>query len=277
VFRGESSAGGDELRAGARALLMATDPARRKVLDEQTAGGREELFVAFVAERWLQGAPGGPIAFGGETAQRAIGALVEGWVATLAHTLAREPLTFPELRHRIGGIRKRQLKRRLDAMRAAGLVEARPEGGAGAIYSVTDWLRAGIAPLVAATRCERREPRPAAAPIDALDVEAAFLLCLPLLQLPKELSGSCSLGVDLADDGSEALAGVTAQIDAGRVVSCRPDLGAPTDAWAAAGAGDWLDTLIAPDARQVETGGDDRLAEILLDRLHGLLFGLPVV
>ena len=59
------------------------------------------------------------------------------------------------------------------------------------------------------------------APIDALDVEAGFRLSLPLLELPRELSGMCRLGLNLEEDASaRAMTGVTARIEQGRVISC---------------------------------------------------------
>lgn len=279
------------MRAGALFLLMATNPINRGILRtvlehplemepgrlyQVSSGGREMLFVAFVAERWLQSAPQGPVPFDSPEAESAVAALAEGWSATVMHTLAREPLTFRELHRAVEGLSRRVLKRRLTAMQSAGLVEARPDVGEGAIYAVTDWLRAGMAPLIASARLERRTPKEGMMPIDALDVEAGFLLTLPLLRLPKELSGTCRLGVNLADDESSILTGVTAHIEQGRVVSCVAGHDEKADAWAAASAGAWLDTVIEPDAKRVRTGGDRWLAGALLGALHKNLFGVPV-
>jgi hypothetical protein len=160
------------------------------------------------------------------------------------------------------------------AMQDAGQVEACPDEGEGAVYAVTDWLRAGIAPLAVAARLERRDPKEGMAPLESLDVEAGFLLTLPLLELPRELSGTCRLGVNLED--GEGLAGVTVRIEEGRIASCAMGLDGEADAWAVAFAGDWLDTVIEPDAKRVRTGGDRWLARALLDALHGTLFGVPV-
>jgi DNA-binding transcriptional ArsR family regulator len=278
------------MRAGAHVLLMASDPIQRRILQEVlerplrvrdgeyrvTPGGREGLFVGFVVERWLQSAPEGPLPFDSREAEIAVGALVEGWSATVVHMLAREPLTLDELNGAVEGMSRRALSRHLAAMEGAGQVAALPDGNDGAIYAATDWLRAGIAPLIASARLERRDPTEDMAPIDALDVEAGFRLSLPLLVLPKELSGTCSLGLNLADDESACLTGVTAHIEQGRVVSCTAGLEEKADAWAAASAPDWLDTVIEPDAKRVRSGGDRWLARALLDSLHRTLFGVPV-
>jgi DNA-binding transcriptional ArsR family regulator len=279
------------MRAGAQMLLLAADPVKRGILRKMlehplelgagrqyrvTSGGREVLFVAFVVERWLQSAPHGPAPFDSQEAERAVVALAEGWSATVMHALAREPLTFRELHRAVEGLSRRALKRHLTAMQSAGQVEARPDAGGEASYVINDWLRAGIAPLIASARLERRAPKEGMAPIDALDVEAGFRLSLPLLELPRELSGSCSLGLNLEEDDCPGLTGVTAHVEQGRIVTCTTGLDEKADAWAAASAGDWLDTVIEPDTKRVRTGGDRWLASALLDALHKTLFGVPV-
>ncbi len=70
-------------------------------------------------------------------------------------------------------------------------------------------------------------------------------------------------------------AAIAALIDGGRVVSCEPGLDLRAETWAAGTASDWLDTVIEPDAKRVRSGGDKRLAALLLNRLHKTLFGVP--
>lgn len=279
------------MRAGTCVLPMAANAIKREILRsvlEQpgtlfegdayrvSEGGKEMLFVSFVAERWLQNAPGGPLPLEGDDEDGAVATLVEGWKLMVVHALAREPLSLRELRGVIRGVHRGDLKRCLEAMRGLGQVEARSGGSDDARYAVTDWLRAAIAPLAAAARLERREPKDWMAPIDEADVETAFLLTLPLLELPDELSGSCRLEVELSDSEPQ-LAGVTAHVESGRVVACALQLDDHTDAWASASAGGWLDTVIEPDAERVTTGGDRLLAGVLLDNLHETLFGIPVL
>ncbi len=272
-------------------LLMAADPINRGILRialdrpvamdgsryRVSAGGREVLFVAFVVERWLQSAPRGPLDFEGGEAAEAVAALAEGWSATVVHMLAREPRTVAQLDRAIDDVDRREVRRLLSALQSTGQVEIVAGEGGTAIYAPTDWLRAGIAPLAAAARIERDQEIDGAAPIDALDVEAAFMLTLPLLELPNELSGTCRLGVNLDDEARTNLTGVIVQVDRGKVVSCKAGLGEPAEAWAAGPAGDWLDTVIEPDAKRVRTGGDKRwLASALRNALHKTLFGIPV-
>ncbi|MGB7587929.1 MAG: hypothetical protein WBM00_04395 [Solirubrobacterales bacterium] len=272
---------------------MAADPIKRRILQEMaerplavgygreyrvTSGGREALFVGFVVERWLQNAPLGPVPYDSPEGERAVAALAESWSATVVHALAREPMTLAELDGAVEGSKRRTLTRHLKAMQDAGQVAALPDDGGGgdSIYALTDWMRAGIAPLIASARIERREPKEGMAPIDDLDVEAGFRLSLPLISMPKELSGTCRLGVNLDEEEKSPMTGVTAQIDRGQVVSCETGLDPTADAWVAGSADDWLDTLIEPDADGVQAGGDRRLARALLDGLHETLFGVPV-
>jgi hypothetical protein len=114
------------------------------------------------------------------------------------------------------------------------------------------------------------------APIDSLDVEAGFRCSLHFVELPMELTGTCRLGINLEDDESGSLTGVTAQVEQGRVVSCRAGLDGDADAWAAGSIGDWLDTVIEPDANRVRTGGNRWLTSALVKSMHKVLFGIPV-
>jgi DNA-binding HxlR family transcriptional regulator len=280
------------MRAGAQLLLMAANPVKRRILREMierplmvgphheyrvTTGGRGALFVGFVVERWLQSAPQGPLPFGSQEAEMAVAALAEGWSATVMHALSREPLGFGELHSLAEGLDRRGLEHQLAAMEETGQVERDGPSGE-TTYAATDWLRAGIAPLIASARLERRDPKEGMAPIDGLDVEAGFRCSLHFVELPRQLSGTCRLGINLEDDESGCLTGVTAQVEQGRVVSCRTGLDGKADAWAAGPINDWLDTVIEPDTKRVRTGGDRWLASALVDSLHNkALFGIPVV
>lgn len=54
------------------------------------------------------------------------------------------------------------------------------------------------------------------------------------------------------------MAGVTARVDRGRVVSCTPGFDLRAETWGAATASNWLDTVIEPDAKRVS---EPRLSE----------------
>ena len=288
VLGGRLNANEGELRAGAQALLLAADPVNREILlamsnrvlaiggRDYTVGseGNEALFVAATIERWLARAPDGPIEYGTDLAERAAAALTGGWSAAVVHALAREPMTASELDAAIEGLDRRRLQQHLTAMHGTGMVEALGAGGE-ALYSIADWLRFGIAPLIAAARLERRQSLEGANPVDGFDVEAGFRMALAAAELPEELSGVCHLRLNLNEDRDDRFSGVTAVVDCGRIVSARPGFDGKPDASAAGSLDDWLDTVIDPGAKAVRTGGDKWLTGALVAAIHKSLFGRP--
>ncbi len=246
------------------------------VIDEDTplkptAAGRELLFVAAVLERWLRLCPEGPLGIGPE-AGPALSALLGGWCSTVVHALAPGPLTLTETTKAVYVLAEETVEARIEEMIGVGLVDAQEDGRGEERFAVTEWLRMAIAPLGAAARLELRHPNGDTAPIAARDVEAALHLTLPLLHLPPEVSGTCSLAVDLDREVPGSPAGLTIRVAEGRLASCESGLEEVVDAWAAASAGEWLDTVIEPDVVHVRTGGNRDLARRLLHELHQLLF-----
>jgi hypothetical protein len=239
---------------------------------QPTPAGREVPFVGMVLQRWLDNCPDGPVELGPE-AGPVLAPLLTGWCSMVTHALAAEPLTAVETRDAIEVLDLDTVEARIESMEDAGHLEALPGPEGEPRYAVTEWLRMGIAPLAAAARMELRHPPGDTAAVAALDVEASFLLTSPLLELPRGLSGSCSLAVELDEGVEGSPAGVTARVEAGRVVSCERRLDENADSWAAGSAGEWLDTLIEPDAERVRSGGEHRLPGILLDAFHETLFG----
>jgi DNA-binding HxlR family transcriptional regulator len=290
VLGGRLSGDSSDVRAGAHSLRLATEPVKRKILlgmvnrdlrwtDGQvytmSPGGREAVFVGGVAERWLEGAPGGSLEIDGDRAQAALTALIKGWSAAIVHELAAAPASLSELDARLDDLPRAVLKDLLARMRAAGLLATPPgaEDDGDAPYAPTDWLRAGLAPLLAAARLELREPVEGAVPPTPFDVEAAFRLALPLLRLPEDASGSCALAVELDPAAAEQPCGLTARVKKGQVVGVEPGLDSKAGARAEGAAVDWLDTVIEPGPKRVRTSGDRLLAGLILVELHGALFG----
>jgi len=285
-------------RAGAHVLALAGASANRDALAElsspfmpwdDAALEREDgcmamimpsvdeiYFVRFAAEQWLQKAPGGALRIGSKTADAAVLALAEGWSNAVVHALASRPLTMTELDRAVGGVGQAALEPRLAAMRDAGLVEARPSDAEGALYAATDWLRAGIGPLLAAARFEHHFDPVELPRIESLDVEAGFLLTLPLIELPAKLTGDCRLVVELPRVEVIIPAGVMARAEGGRVVSCTARLREEADAFATGPPTAWMDAVINPPASRVIPEGNERLARALIEGLHDLLFGIPV-
>jgi DNA-binding HxlR family transcriptional regulator len=239
---------------------------------ELTPAGWELLFVADSIERWLEKSPEGPVAFGGPAAKAAIKALADGWSSTMIRALAARPLCLTELDGVITSLSYPSLERRLSAMKLANQVESCPGDGKGTPYAPTRWLREAIAPLTAAAGWEQRHT-PTGPPIARIDIEAAFLLALPLVSLPYDLAGSSRLGIEVGNGTKRHLVGAMANVEDGKVVSCAVRLERNADAWATGSISAWLQALIGSDMDGLELGGDQRFARALIDSLHEVLFG----
>jgi DNA-binding HxlR family transcriptional regulator len=247
------------------------------VATDLSPAGDEMLFVADVIEAWLALAPDGPIAPDGEEAKVAIKALAGGWSSTLMRALANHPFTLTELAGLIPEISYPALERRVSWMRATSQIEPVDKEGRGTPYVVTDWLRQAIGPLCAAGRCERRHMAAESGPITDVEVEASFLLATPIAPLDENTSGICMLAaqtdpVEPRED-SLALAGVTVEVERGRVLSCAPEVGAKPPTWAVGTPDAWLDVVIDGRIDDLRIGGaDPQLALNLGGGIHHALF-----
>jgi DNA-binding HxlR family transcriptional regulator len=240
---------------------------------ELTASGEELLFVIAAVEQWLCEAPSGPLDFGGTDGKAAIKSLIEAWSSTMLRALAARPLSLTELDRIIAGLSYPSLERRLGAMRLTGQVEACSGNGKGTPYAPSAWLRRGIAPVAAAAQWERRHLPEDSAPIARIDVEAALLLVLPLLDLPGDLAGSCRLGVEMTDGRARRLVGAMASIEDGQLDGCSVRLDRDADAWVTGPTSAWLRGVIDEDTGGLELGGDQQLARAVVEGLHVVLFG----
>ncbi len=240
---------------------------------ELTASGRDLLAVAQALSAWLSLAPGRAMELGSAEAKSAIKALAEGWSTSIVRALASRPLSLTELDRVIAHVSYPSLERRLSAMRLLGMVEARPGPGRSTPYAATAWLRAAIAPLAAAARWEQRYRSQEAPPITNRDVEAAFLLALPLLRLPEDVSGSCRLAVQMGNGSSPGLVGVIAEAKGGAVVSSVTRLEGSPDASLLGPAAAWFAAVIERDSHRLEVSGESHLGANLVEGLHAALFG----
>jgi DNA-binding HxlR family transcriptional regulator len=238
---------------------------------ELTEGGRDLLSVKSAVEAWLATAPAAPLELGTMAAKSAVKALVEGWATSIIRALAARPLSLTELDNLIAAVSYPSLERRLGAMWIAGLVEKRSIPGKATPYAANEWLRRAFAPILAAARWERLHLATDSAPLGPRDIEAAFLLAIPVLKLPRSLSGSCRMAVELRRDRADALVGVMVELDEGRVTACTTRLEARPDTWIGGTVGAWLDEAIHGNRGGLELGGNTSLAGALLDSLHSAI------
>lgn len=243
---------------------------------QPTPAGKEVPFVGLVLQQWLDRNPNEPIELGPD-AGPALWALLSGWSSTVVHAFAAGPQTAAEACEAIQVLNLGTVESQIEAMTDVGLLEALPGKAAGGRrFAATDWLRSAIAPLATAARMELRYPPGDTAPIAALDVQAAFQLTLPMLKLPPDLVGSCSLAVELDEGVVHSPAGVTVRVDRGRVLSCDTYFDEGAESWASASAPDWLEMVIEADLKLARAGGEETLPRKLIGELHKGLFKPPV-
>jgi DNA-binding HxlR family transcriptional regulator len=234
-----------------------------------TSAGEALVRVAEVVQGWLRSAPEGPVLLGSPAAKSSLRALVEGWDSNIVRALAARPLSLTELNRLIPKISYPSLERRLGALRLARLVEPQPGDGRGTPYRATEWLRRSIVPAATAAGWERRYTPDTTTPIGRLDVEAAFLLAAPLLDLPSDLSGRCRLVVEIQGGSNPIFAGALIQIEDGKVLSCTSRLDGEVESWASGPPRDWLRQLEGQGEEELEMGGDASLAAAVVDALNG--------
>lgn len=269
------------LRGHLRALAEIGAVERRKragsakaVDNVLTPLGRELLGVADALEGWLRRAPGGPIALDGERGTEVVRSLAGGWESTILPALAGGSHSLTELDRSIGAYSYAALERRLSTLEATGQIEALPSPGTRTLYAVTDWARRAIGPLAIAARCERRHMAEVTPPITSVEVEAAFLLALPLVSLPAGVDGACVLAVytGAAEVGRPA-SGVRVEVEDGRVRKLAIGFGEDQPSWALNSADVWMNAVIDGKASELRIGGSNpALARSLVEGLHGALF-----
>jgi DNA-binding HxlR family transcriptional regulator len=231
-----------------------------------TESGRALLSIGQILERWLQESPAGPIDLGTTASKSATKALVEGWSTNIIRALAAKPLSLTDLNRLIPRISYPSLERRLGALRLADLVEPYPGEGRGTPYRATPWLRRAIVPLAAGAWWERRYLADPPV-IGRLDVEAAFLLAIPLIELPQTLSGKCRLAVEIQGGSSPVFAGVLICVEEGKVISCSSRLEGEAEGWASGSASSWMRRMNGQEA-DLEIGGDADLVREIIDAIR---------
>ena len=238
---------------------------------ELTSVGRDLVEVTAALRSWLATSPEGGLTTGSATAKSATKAMIEAWSTNIMRALAARALTLTELDSLITNVSYPSLERRLTSMHLAGQLKKAPTPGRGTPYLVTDWLRRAIWPLAAAARWERRHLGEQSPPITSRDIEAAFLLAIPLLRLPADLSGSCRLAVELK--GNDRLAGVMVGVERGRIASCTSRLGGDPNAQASGNPSAWLTALLERDVHLLKCDGESRLAEAVVLGMRQALSG----
>jgi DNA-binding HxlR family transcriptional regulator len=238
-----------------------------------TPAGQALLGVAETVRVWLQASPEGPIELGTPAAKSAIKALVEGWSSNIVRVLAARPASLTELNRMIPKLSYPSLERRLTAMRLVGLVEGR-RGARVTPYAATEWLRHGVAPLIAASEWEREYAPELTPPLGRLDIEATFLLAIPLMALSADVNGKVRLAVEVRRGASPVFAGVLVGVEDGEVTSCVPGLDGEAQSWVSGAPRSWLRRISKGEKDHLEVGGDSPAARAVLEGLHRTVAGI---
>lgn len=259
------------------ALRLSPEQPSQGSAHELAPAGDSMLMVGRSLSTWLREAPFDPIEAESSAAKAAITALAEGWTSTVAREVALEPASLAELAKRIPGLSPSSVERRLVRMRETGQVAAiQDSAGRGKPYQPTRWLRRGVAPLVMAIRCESRFFADEMQPLLEPDIEALFMLALPLIKLPREANGSVALSmrVGLASgNGHLREAGVTVDIKAGKVGALAPGIRDKEMTRVQGDVEDWLRSLVSGGGAGLEYSGEHvELAEAIVEKLGSALF-----
>jgi hypothetical protein len=109
-----------------------------------------------------------------------------------------------------------------------------------------------------------------------MDVVAAFMLALPLVQLSAGADGACALAVlslDERNDSKRSVAGVALELREGEVVSCSADAAGEQPTWALGTVDTWLEALAGGHASSLRvSGAKPSLPGDIVKALHDDLF-----
>ncbi|HEX6689475.1 MAG TPA: winged helix-turn-helix transcriptional regulator [Solirubrobacterales bacterium] len=243
---------------------------------ELTEAGRELLVVAASLQRWLTLTPQGPLELGSDPARAAIKGLVDGWLARILDPLASEPLSLTELDRRLTTVSYPTLERRLETMRLTEQIEAKTRNGGGTPYTISAWVRHGIAPLAVAARWEERNKQAGADPIARRDIDSALTIAGPLFELPMQVSGICQLAVRIPDGNRRRRFLGVIEAQSGKVEFDAVYPQREPDAWASGTVETWFSAIVDADTSGLKLSGDSDLVRALLDAFHGGLFARDV-
>lgn len=243
-----------------------------------TPTGQALLRVGGALQAWLDVAPEGPIVLGTPASKSAARALVDGWSTNIIRALAARPYSLTELSRLNSQTSYPSLERRLSAMRLVNQVEPTPGDGRGTPYRATEWLRKAVSPLIAATAWERKYLPDSTDRIGRLDVEAGFLLAVPLMKLPNTVSGKVRLAVEVQGGSAPTHAGALLDLVGGRVDSCSVRLNGDADASVSGSAMAWLRQMNGGAPRRfVEFAGDQAIGETVVTALRAVALDAPPV
>jgi len=160
------------------------------------------------------------------------------------------------------------LRRRLAKLRAIDLI-GEVDSASRSTFMVGDWLRRAVVPLAMAVRWERDHEAGSASATEA-DVEAVFLLVLPLVESHGSRSGRCALAVLVGADRAT----LVVELERGRLSARAAGADNPST-WVLGTLDIWLQAVIDGDSTALRIGGaKPRLVKDLVAGLHSIFASL---
>jgi DNA-binding HxlR family transcriptional regulator len=237
-----------------------------------TRGPGRELFHLlddYLSAAWLQG-PEGQIGEGAWTRLSLLGDLWDsGWI----EQLSSEPRSPTELAEATEGMTFHQANRRAHLICSRGLLEHHNGRGRGVRYSLSEPARRGMSLATALGRWRQRHRYAGEeAGLTVTEMATVVRASLPLIAIPEKPGSRIELGAGGGDaDGNGGSRTLIAQVTQGGKVQVGKDSPAPVDAWALGTVNTWSRALLDGNRGRMRVGGDLKLVDACLTRLHSAL------
>jgi DNA-binding HxlR family transcriptional regulator len=240
-----------------------------------TRGPGRDLFRLlddYMAADWLRG-PEKQIGEGAWTRLSLLGDLWDsGWIERLSW----EPRSPTDLAEATDELTFHQANRRAHLVCSRGLLDHHTGRGRGVRYSLSDSARQGMALVTALGRWRQRHRYAGEeAGLTVTETMTAVRAAIPLVEIPEKRGLKIKLGAAGPTDGNGNGNGgsqtLVAQVIGGGRVQLVEDSQAPADAWALGTVNTWCRALLDGNRGRMRVGGDLKLVDACLTRLHSAL------
>lgn len=237
-----------------------------------TGGAGRDLYHLlddYMATDWLRG-PERQVGEGAWTRMTLLGDLWDsGWI----ERLSREPRSPTDLAEATDGMTFHQANRRAHLVRSRGLLDHHNGRGKGVRYTLAEPARRGMALVAALGRWRQRHAYSGeGAGLSVGEMLTVLRASLSLVEVPEKNYARIELGVTGSAEGNGAgqhtLVGQVAPTGGVELVE-GPD--EPVDAWASGTVGTWFRALLDGNRGRMRVGGDLKLVDACLARLHEAL------
>lgn len=216
---------------------------------------------------WLRG----PERQIGEGAWTRLSLLGDLWGSGWIEQLSWEPRSPTDLAEATDGLTFHQANRRAHLVCSRGLLDHHTGRGRGVRYSLADPARHGMALVTALGRWRQRHRYAGEGlGLTAREMATAVRASVPLVEISEKCGSKIKLGVAGASNGNGDSGPLTivAQVMGGGKIQLLKDSEAPVDAWALGTVNTWSRALLDGNRGRMRVGGDLKLVDACLTRLH---------